>query len=101
MKKPELKDFIKKDPSELSNGQIIAGYQDYVKALEIYIDHLESERARETARKALEEFAPKILDSFSLYMHEEFGESVCDYGIKEFLKFNCMQDAIGIFDNIN
>lgn len=38
MKKPEISNYIKKDPSELTTGEILIGYQKYAKALEKYIE---------------------------------------------------------------
>lgn len=40
MKQPNIKDYIKLDPSELSTGEILIGYQKYAKALEKYVNHL-------------------------------------------------------------
>lgn len=42
MEKPEISEYIKNDPSELSNAEILIGYQKYSKALWKYADHLES-----------------------------------------------------------
>ena len=38
MEKPEISNYIKKDPSELTIGEILIGYQKYAKALEKYIE---------------------------------------------------------------
>lgn len=38
MEKPKISNYIKKDPSELTTGEILIGYQKYAKALEKYIE---------------------------------------------------------------
>ena len=41
VKRPEIKEYIKLDPSELSNAEIMIGYKKYSKAMVKYADHLE------------------------------------------------------------
>ena len=41
MKRPDISDYIKQDPSELSNAELLIGYQNYSKVMDKYVDHIE------------------------------------------------------------
>jgi hypothetical protein len=55
MKIPDISDYIKKDPSELTNSEILVGYQNYSKALEMYIEKMNSSNDIQNVSKV---FAP-------------------------------------------
>ena len=38
MERPKIDNYIKQDPSELTTGEILIGYQKYAKALDDYIN---------------------------------------------------------------
>ena len=64
MKRPKISEYIKKDPSELSNSDVLLGYQKYAKAIDKYADHLEQINSindrHVIANKGAEDFLEKL-----------------------------------------
>jgi hypothetical protein len=80
MEKPEISNYIKKDPSELTTGEILIGYQKYAKALEKYIEdqlHIHDVVWRSKQLKAYAEFLQTRPD-FQECSNKDLAIDYCD-----------------------
>ncbi|MFZ3564042.1 hypothetical protein [Tenacibaculum finnmarkense] len=81
MERPKIDNYIKKDPSELTTGEILIGYQKYAKAL--------NEALTEQLRIGGVSQQRELLYAFANYVNNnelKSNEQITDYSVKKYIK---------------